>query len=87
MFTDPNIADDVAFADEPGGVQHSSSHSALILSRSIFVNHFLETVIDTVWQVSAHSRALIVRIIEAPRIVEAPHSAHSRGYLAVSNVF
>ena len=50
VFTAPNIADDVAFAYEPGGLQHSSSHSALILSRSIFVNHFLETVIDTVWQ-------------------------------------
>ena len=39
MFTAPNIADDVAFAYEPGGLQHSSSHSALILSRSIFVLH------------------------------------------------
>ena len=34
VFTDPNIADDVACADEPGGLQHSSSHSALILSRT-----------------------------------------------------
>ena len=40
------IADDVALADEPAGLQHSSLHSALILSSSIFVNNFFETVID-----------------------------------------
>ncbi len=47
VLTDPRIADDVALPDEPEGLQHSSSHSALILSSSIFVNHFLETIIDT----------------------------------------
>ena len=39
------IAGDVALADEPAGLQHSSLHSALILLSSIFVNHFFETII------------------------------------------
>ena len=41
------IAGDVALADEPAGLQHSSLHSALILSSSIFVNHFFETIVDS----------------------------------------
>ena len=41
------LADDVALADEPAGLQHSSLHSALILSRSIGVNQIFETIIDS----------------------------------------
>ena len=41
------VADDVALADEPAGLQHSSLHSALILMSSIFVNNFFETIIDS----------------------------------------
>ena len=40
------IAGDVALADEPAGLQHSSLHSALILSSSIFVNQSFETIVD-----------------------------------------
>ena len=49
VLIDPGIVDDVALPDEPGGVQHSFSHSALILSSSIFVNNFLETICDSAW--------------------------------------
>ena len=41
------IAGDVALADEPAGLQHSSLHSALILLSSIFVKYFFGTIIDS----------------------------------------
>ena len=41
------IADDVAIADESAGLQHSSLHSALILSSSLFDKHCFETIIDS----------------------------------------
>ena len=41
------IAGDVALADEPAGLQHSSLHSALILLNSMVDNHFLETISDS----------------------------------------
>ena len=40
----------VALADEPAGLQHSSLHSSLILSSSIFVKHLFETIHDSAWQ-------------------------------------
>ena len=39
------IAGDVALAGESAGLQHSFLHFALILSSSIFVNHFFESII------------------------------------------
>ena len=44
------LAGVVALADEPAGLQHSSLHSSLILSSSIFVKHFFETIHDSAWQ-------------------------------------
>ena len=41
------IAGDVALADEPAGLQHSSLHSALILLNSMVDNHFFETISDS----------------------------------------
>ena len=47
LFLEFSSVGDVALADEPAGLQHSSLHSALILLSSIFVNHFFGTIIDS----------------------------------------
>ena len=44
------LAGVVALADESAGLQHSSLHSSLILSSSIFVKHLFETIHDSAWQ-------------------------------------